>query len=120
MYTEYGEYMRIMRIKHHEIMLDTAKLLNVSLPFVSAVESGKRSIPEEWLEVLSAHYNLTPQQKSELKKAMDHSKTHAKIDLTKQSPIKREVALEFQRSFEELDETTAASILDLLRSRKEN
>lgn len=57
-YTKYGEYIRILRVKYHEVMGDTAKLLNVKTPFVSAVESGKKNVPEEWIPKLIQHYNL--------------------------------------------------------------
>ena len=58
-YTKYGEFMRILRIKAYEVMGDTAKLLNVRLPFVSAVENGKRNVPAEWVPLLIEHYQLT-------------------------------------------------------------
>ena len=35
MYTKFGEFMRVLRIKHHEIMGDIADMLGVSLPFLS-------------------------------------------------------------------------------------
>ena len=35
-YTKYGEFMRVLRVKAHEVMGDTAKLLGVKIPFVSA------------------------------------------------------------------------------------
>ena len=37
-YTKFGEFMRILRVKHSEVMGDMAKLLSVSTPFLSAVE----------------------------------------------------------------------------------
>ena len=46
-YTKFGEFMRIQRVKHHEVMGDLANLLDVKVPFVSAVENGKRNVPEE-------------------------------------------------------------------------
>ncbi len=55
-YTKYVEFMRILRIKAHEVMGDTAKLLNARLPFVSAVENGKRNVPAEWVPILIEHY----------------------------------------------------------------
>ena len=51
-YTKFGEFMRIQRVKHHEVMGDTAKLFNVKIPFVSTVESGKRNVPDEWIPIL--------------------------------------------------------------------
>lgn len=37
-YTSFGEFVRILRIKHHEVMGDMAKMLEVKIPFLSAVE----------------------------------------------------------------------------------
>mgnify|MGYP006880063176 CR=1 FL=1 len=37
-YTKFGEFVRILRIKHHEVMGDMTKVLNASMPFLSAVE----------------------------------------------------------------------------------
>lgn len=44
-YTKYGEYIRILRIKYHEVMGDLANVLDTSLPFMSAVENGKKNVP---------------------------------------------------------------------------
>ena len=57
-YTKFGEFVRILRIKHHEVMGDMAQMLNTSLPFLSAVENGKKNVPSEWLEKIVSYYNL--------------------------------------------------------------
>ena len=41
-YTKFGEFMRVLRVQHHEVMGDVAKLLGVSTPFLSAVENGRK------------------------------------------------------------------------------
>ena len=38
-YTPFGEFVRILRIKHHQVMGDMAKILGTSTPFLSAVEN---------------------------------------------------------------------------------
>ena len=113
-YTKYGEMMRILRIKAHEVMGDTAKLLGVKLPFVSAVESGKKNVPEEWLPVLIEHYHLDADQQAELYEAVESSKTQMKINLMSATNTQRRLAVQFQRSFENLDEDTAEAIMKLL------
>ena len=113
-YTKFGEFMRVQRIKHHEVMGNTANLLKVSLPFVSAVESGKRNVPEEWIPIIIEHYNLSTAEQKELNDAIEESKTQVKVNLTGASNVQRKVALQFQRSFEELDEDTANAIIELL------
>ena len=113
-YTKYGEFMRVLRVKSHEVMGDTAKLLGVKVPFVSAVESGKRNVPEEWIPKLIDHYALNAEGQEELRDAIESSKTQMKINLISASNTQRKLAVQFQRSFEKLDEGTAEAILKLL------
>ena len=54
-YTKYGEFIRVLRVKHHEVMGDTAKLLNCMVSFVSSVESGKKNVPDTWAQILIDH-----------------------------------------------------------------
>ena len=113
-YTRFGEFMRVLRIKNHEVMGDTATLLGVTIPFVSAVENGKKNVPEDWFDILVEHYNLSEEEQSELKTAIDDSKTQVKIDLIQVPTIQRQMALQFQRSFDGINEETAKKILELL------
>ena len=114
-YTRFGEYMRILRVKHHEVMGDIAKLLGVSTPFLSAVENGKKNVPAEWFAVIAEHYDLTDEEQSELREAIENSKTQIKLNLSGFSAYQREAALQFARSFGDIDENTAQKILELLK-----
>ena len=113
-YTKFGEYVRILRIKNHEVMGDMAKILNVKAPFLSAVENGKKNIPSEWEHIISEHYNLTVQEHKELSQAIEESKTQYKISTKKAGISQRKVAMQFARSFDEMDDDTAEKILTLL------
>lgn len=119
-YTKFGEYVRVLRIKNHEIMGDMAKWLDTNTPFLSAVENGKKSIPKEWKEKIIDHYSLKNDEINELEKAIELSQTQLKVDLKKSSNTKREAALEFKRSFDDIDDDTAKRIIDLLEGRKKN
>ena len=113
-YTKYGEFMRVLRVKEHEVMGDTAKMLGVKIPFVSAVESGKRNVPEEWVPKIVEYYKLDQEKEAELLDAIESSKTQMKLNLVHASNTQRRLAAQFQRSFERLDEDTAEAILKLL------
>ena len=115
-YTSYGEFMRILRVKNHEVMGDTAKLLGVKVPFVSAVECGKRNVPENWVQIIIDHYGLNKNEINELKNAIENSKTQMKINLSSANRLQRTVAIQFQRSFEKLDDKTAEAIMEILRN----
>ncbi len=114
-YTKFGEFMRILRVKHHEVMGDMAKLLGVSTPFLSAVENGKKNVPAEWLNVIAEHYALTDEEQTELREAAENSKTQIKLNLSGSSAYQRDAALQFARSFDDIDENTAQKILELLK-----
>lgn len=116
MYTKFGEFMRVLRVKHHEVMGDIAEVLGVTVPFLSAVENGKRNVPKEWIDKIVSHYNLSPNQKQELLEAIEESKTQMKIDLKSSEIFQRTAALQFARSFEGMDEDTAKRIIELLES----
>ena len=113
-YTKYGEFIRVLRIKHHEIMGDTAKLLGCMVSFVSSVESGKKNVPENWVPILIEHYHLTEAEQNELFDAIEDSKTQVKLNLTSATNPQRRLAVQFQRSFEKLDDETASAIMELL------
>jgi len=117
-YTKYGEFMRILRVRSHEVMGDTAALLGVKVPFVSAVERGKKNVPEEWIPKLAKHYQLNENEQQELMAAVEESKTQMKINLFSASNSQRRLAIQFQRSFENLDDDTAEAILNLLNKEK--
>ena len=115
-YTKYGEYIRVLRIKHHEVMGDTAKLLGCMIPFVSAVESGKKNVPDTWAPMLIEHYHLSETEAKELYDAIEDSRTQVKLNLISATNPQRRLAVQFQRSFEKLDEETANAIMQLLDS----
>ena len=117
-YTKFGEFIRILRIRNHEVMGDLAKVLEVSLPFLSSVETGKKNVPPNWVNILTDHYKLNEKDVSELNKAIEESQTQMKISLVNTSNIKRSTALQFARSFDNIDEDTAKKIMELLEKKK--
>lgn len=118
-YTKFGEFVRVLRIKHHEVMGDMEKVLGASLPFLSAVENGKKNVPTEWIEKIVAHYDLTDAEKKELETAVEESRTQYKIVPINAGIQQRRAAMQFARSFDEMDDETATKILELL-SKKGN
>ena len=47
-YTKFGEFMRVLRVRHHEVMGDVAKLLGVLYP-------SRKPIREMWRCSLHVH-----------------------------------------------------------------
>lgn len=113
--TKFGEYMRILRIKKRILMKDTANILEVKTPFLSAVENGKKKIPADWYEKISNAYDLSTTEKEELKQAIEESADQIKINLLNCNDSQKNLAFQFQRSFPDLDEETSKRIIDILK-----
>ncbi len=107
--------MRILRIKRKIIMKDTAESLQVSTPFLSAVENGKKKIPDTWFEKIKEIYSLTNEESLELKCAIEESMEQIKIDISNCDNYQKDLILEFQRSFSNVDEETSKRIINLLK-----
>ena len=117
-YTSFGEFVSILRVTHHEVMGDLAGVLGASLPFLSAVENGKKNVPADWVAKLTEHYRLSSQEQQELIDAVEESKTQYKIVTSKAGKTQRKAAMQFARSFDDMDDDTARKILALLSKRE--
>ena len=117
-YTSFGEFMRILRVKNHEVMSDVAKILGVKVPFLSAVENGKKNVPSEWIDKIIDHYSLNEDERLKLEEAIEESKTQYKIIMNDSGINQRKAALQFARSFDGMDDETAIKIMNLLKNKK--
>lgn len=122
MLTDFGRFLRKIRIDYGEILKDMAEKLDVTASFLSAVETGKRNIPEHWLDKISKIYNLDKSTQHQMKIAATNSVRMIKINLEKSKSNKRETAILFAREFEIIDDETINKIHKLLLkdSKEEN
>ena len=113
-YTSFGELFRIYRIKNGETLNDASKLLGVTNSFVSAVELGKKKVPKKWSKIIAEHYNLNDKEIEELNEAINDSKSNIKVNLNGTKLFQRNLAMAFQRSFDNISEETANDIIEIL------
>ena len=121
-YTEFGEYFRILRIKHHEVLADAKEFLGVSSSFISAVECGKKRVPDDWVDKIVDHYSLDENEKQKLIDSIEKSKSSIEINILSSSSEKKTFALQFQRSFKDLDDESIKEIqkiIDRINSKKD-
>lgn len=113
-YTPFGEYFRILRIKHHEVLNDAKEFLGVTCAYISSVECGKRAVPSDWKDKIIEHYNLNEKEIVELEESIIKSATSIKLGLVNTNSVQRNVAIQFQRSFDNLDDESAKQIIEIL------
>ena len=64
--TEFGKFLRKLRVDNGELLKDMAIKLNVTPSFLSMVETGRRNIPKKLEEEIKETYSLNLKQKEEL------------------------------------------------------
>jgi len=119
MLTDFGRYLRKLRIDCGELIRDMAGKLGVTASYLSAVETGKRNIPETWVDEIVASYNLDGAEKGALVKAAVNSARAIKIGLEEVSAERRETAILFAREFRDIDDAAILQIRDLLKKHAE-
>lgn len=110
MVTPFGKKLRVIRIERDIFLKDMAEQLDVSIAYLSAVENGKRNIPDDWVEKLGNLYGV---YKDELKKLIFESRKKATIDFTRNEKV-NDVIIAFARKVEDLDEGDIKLIQEIL------
>jgi hypothetical protein len=93
-----------------------ADKLGVTSSYLSAVEMGKRPMPQEWFTKIITMYELGREQQAVFREAEAHNATSITFDLENSGVFQRETALCFARSFEKLDDASLKHIMELLQS----
>ncbi len=119
MLTEFGREIRKMRIDRGEILKNMADKLGITSSYLSAIECGKRSIPDWIIDRLAQIYELSEYEKNILQKAMQRSLKDISLDVAGVSDIKMDLALRFARTFKDIDDNTALKIRKLLKEGQE-
>lgn len=119
MLTQFGKFTRKLRIDNGELLKEMADKLGVTSSYLSAVETGKRNAPHDWLEKLTALYRLSVEEVAALNSAIEMSQLSVKIDLHNSNARDKNLAMAFAREFKELNEDDKSKILRILRKNRE-
>lgn len=115
MLTEFGKFARRLRIDRNELLIDMANKLGVSPAFLSAVEVGKKNVPEAWKESFSRLYSLDLAAQERLINAIENSVRQIKINLYDKNDEDKELILSFARKLQNMNTTDKNTILKLLK-----
>lgn len=118
MLTTLGKFLRKVRIDHGEILKNMADHLCVSVSFLSAVENGKKKVPEDWEEKIVRAYQFNDFQRFELQKSIAEANKVVEMNLEGLNAKQVEVAVSFARIFPDFTEAELMEIQKLIRGKK--
>lgn len=112
--TPFGRFMRNLRLERGMLLKDVADKLKVSSAYLSALEHGKKGVPNEAVvSKLETSLELNPEQKKELMQAVRDSANSLSIS-HKSTPLAFETANAFARKLPSLSEKQLKSIRGIL------
>ena len=118
MLTAFGRFLRKLRIDNGELLKDMSKKLNITVAYLSAVENGKRDIPEKWLGIIKDEYGLDDKQYCDMEEAAYENKNEISLKLGKDDASDRNLVLSFAREFHDLTKEEKADIMHVLKRNK--
>jgi transcriptional regulator with XRE-family HTH domain len=119
MLTPLGKALRVLRMERGLLLKDMADGLEVSSSFLSAVETGRKSVPDDFVEKVAAWARLTPAEEGELMRAYAQTVQEFKIRTPQNmSAEDREAAALLARTFGSLPSEDIAAIRELILRRK--
>lgn len=119
MLTPYGKLVRKHRIDRGMTLREMAAALGMTPAFVSAVETGRKSVPQEMPARIAGLLELDMVQREELENAAQASRREHKVRLSDHATGgDREIAAMFARRFAVLTDDDKAEIRRILEGRR--
>ena len=103
MTSTFGRVLKKYRKIHNDTLKSLSDKLNISLPFLSSLEIGRRKVTIDVINKIRDLYCLNEKEYNELYIAMLDSNDKVSIELSKMNEAQREVSLAFARKIENAD-----------------
>lgn len=115
MLTAFGKLCKGIRVQNDEFLADMADKLKVSPAFLSAVENGKKNVPQGFCSKIKEVYDLNAEFYEKLVVAAEDSIKQLKLSMNGLSVNDRDLVLSFARGFENLDDKEKEKIRKILK-----
>ncbi len=99
--TPLGKFLRKLRIDRGEILKNMAEKLNVTVSFLSAVETGRKAMPPKWNADICRAYRLAGSDEDAFTKAVAETAPLVEMNLRNLPAESRTLAVEFARRIDE-------------------
>ena len=103
MTSSFGKILKVYRKKNNDTLKTLADKLEISLPYLSSMEIGRRLVTTDVINKIKNIYNLSENEYDELYMAMLDSNNKVDIELSKMNEAQREVSMAFARKIENAD-----------------
>ena len=116
--TDFAKALRILRIERGEVLKDMADKLGITSSYLSAIECGKRKMPDDFIAKLSVLYHLSEKERTALEdaKSKDMKQVEIIIPFDGLNFDQQDVTLKFARSFKESHDADMTQLIENMRN----
>lgn len=118
MISKFGLYIREIRKKENDSLRTMAKKMDISAAFLSAMEVGRKTIPNDYIERIAKIYNLDKNEIAELEDAINETNQKVSIELEKMNENQKEISLMFARKIKNADDDLIEKLRKVLEDDK--
>lgn len=113
--TPFGKVVRQLRIEAEVRMVTMAEDMDVSVSYLSAVETGRRKLTDEFVEKVANYFRSKNLDVSQIYTAAEQTKEEVIIDIRNSDDTGREVVAAFARRFPTFSDEEKENFLKLLK-----
>ncbi len=117
MLTEIGKELRKIRIDNDENIKAMASKLDMSISYLSSIESGGRTVPNDLVKKVVMAYNLDKNKEEVLRNAEINSSKKINIDLSNATNERKQLVFALAR---ELNDIPDEECIEFLKKLKRN
>jgi transcriptional regulator with XRE-family HTH domain len=114
MVTDFGKFVRKLRIDKTITLRSMADDIGKSPSYLSSVETGKRSITNDFFDSVAKYFNLDCRSIEKLKHLADISQREISMSLKEATPEQKNSAVAFARQLNDLTADELKKIDDIL------
>ncbi len=103
MISAFGKVLKDLRAKNNDTLKTLSEKLEISLPYLSAMEVGRRVVPMEVVGKIKEIYNLSSEDYNLLYSKAIETNQHVDLELSKMNEAQKEVSMVFARRIENAD-----------------
>ena len=107
-----------IRIHNKDILKTMADKLGYSSTFLSAIENGKKKVPDNFYDKVISNYSLSEEEKGALDEAILVANQKVNIDISDKEMSKQRLAISFARSFDDMDDKMVALLQEIINKKE--
>lgn len=114
MTTQLGKELKKLRIDLGMTLMDMAKEINVSAAFLSSIETGRKRVPDNFLETLASNFDAVAEQRNKYEILINQARQEVRMSVSGTNYEDAELATALARRFGSLSAEEKQQLMSII------